>query len=217
MRARMKSVSKLREEYSRTRLEENEAAVDPLQQFRLWFDQAVAAEIKEPNAMTVATVSRDGRPSARMMLLKGFEDGRFVFYTNLASRKGRELESYPYAALVFFWSELERQVRIDGDVTRLSAAEANAYFASRPRGSQLGAWSSSQSQVVAGRNALEESFKAAEARFAGRAVERPPEWGGFALVPVHYEFWQGRPNRLHDRLLYTRETSGAWRLARLSP
>jgi pyridoxamine 5'-phosphate oxidase len=213
----MKSVYELREEYSRARLDEQQAHPDPFQQFQLWFDQAVAAETREPNAMAVATVGQDGRPSVRMMLLKGFEDGRFVFYTNRESRKGLELASRPHAALVFFWSELERQVRIEGEVAPVSEDAADAYFRIRPRGSQLGAWASAQSAVLPSREVLERKLAEAERRFDGRDVERPPYWGGFALTPRRIEFWQGRPDRLHDRLAYTRDSKGVWKRERLSP
>jgi len=213
----MKSVADLRQEYSRARLDEHDALADPVAQFKLWFDQAVLAEAREPNAMTVATVGGDGRPSARMMLLKGFEAGQFVFYTNRESRKGHELALNPHVALVFYWSELERQVRVEGDVTPLGDAEADVFFRIRPRGSQLGAWASAQSTVLEGRHELERRLAEAERRFGGGEVTRPPYWGGFGLTPAMLEFWQGRPSRLHDRLRYTRAADGSWRRERLSP
>lgn len=213
----MKSISQLREEYSQSRLEEAQAHPDPIEQFSLWFDEAVQAQARVPNAMTLATVGADCRPSARVVLLKGVEEGCFVFYTNFDSRKGHELASSPYAALVFFWAELERQVRIEGNVHRVSDADADAYFRSRPRGSQLGSWASAQSERVASRHALEAKFAAAESRFANADVERPPHWGGFALCPQTCEFWQGRPNRLHDRIVYGRDANDGWRCERLAP
>lgn len=213
----MKSVADLRQEYSRAHLDERDALADPVAQFKLWFDQAVHAQAREPNAMTVATVGADGRPSARMMLLKGFETGQFVFYTNRESRKGRELEHSRHVALVFYWSELERQVRVEGDVAPVSDAEADEYFRIRPRGSQLGAWASAQSRVLASREELERKVADIERRFGEGEVARPPYWGGFALTPVMVEFWQGRPSRLHDRLRYTRAADGSWRRERLSP
>ncbi len=213
----MKTVAQLRAEYARARLDEKDVAADPLDQFRKWFDEAVAAEAREPNAMAVATVGAGGRPAVRMVLLKGFEGGRFVFYTNRESRKGQELAAHPAASLLFWWPELERQVRIEGAIAPVGDAESDAYFATRPRGSQLGAWASDQSRPIPSREVLERRLAEAEARFAGRPVERPPYWGGYAVLPAAYEFWQGRPSRLHDRILYTRAAGGSWQLGRLSP
>ena len=197
-------------------LSEPAAATDPVEQFRAWMSAALAAELILPNAMVLATADARGRPSARMVLLKGVDDEGFTFFTNYASRKGRELEENPHAALVFHWAELERQVRITGRVARISPRESDAYWRSRPRTSQLGAWASRQSEVIAGRAALDRSLSQAAERFRDAEVPRPPTWGGYVLDPEEIEFWQGRLNRLHDRLLYRRH-SGAWTLVRLAP
>lgn len=189
---------------------------DPIRQFGRWFEAALEADLHEPNAMVVATVSPEGRPSARVVLLKGFDERGFVFYTNYEGRKGRELEKNPACALLFYWGELERQVRVEGRAARLSAEESDAYFRSRPRGSHLGAWASRQSEPVASRGELENRRDEIEARYRGREVPRPPFWGGFRVEPASVEFWQGREDRLHDRLLYTRGTDG-WTLTRLQP
>jgi pyridoxamine 5'-phosphate oxidase len=209
-------VARLREEYTRAGLKESDAYPDPIEQFRRWFDEALAADLHEPNAMTLATTS-DGRPSARVVLLKGFDERGFVFYTSYEGRKSRELEINPYAALVFYWGELERQVRIEGRVSRVSEEESDAYFAGRPRGSQLGAWASEQSRPVRDRGVLEERLRELEAEYEGREVPRPPFWGGYRVEPETIEFWQGRENRLHDRLIYRRSESGGWKRERLQP
>jgi pyridoxamine 5'-phosphate oxidase len=210
-------VARLRQEYTRAGLKESDADPDPIEQFRRWFDEALAADLHEPNAVTVATATPEGRPSARIVLLKGFDERGFVFYTNYEGRKSGELETNPYAALVFYWGELERQVRIEGRVYRVSEEESDAYFAGRPRGSQLGAWVSEQSRPVEGRSALEGRLRALEAEYEGREVPRPPFWGGYRVEPDVIEFWQGRENRLHDRLRYRRSDDEGWRRSRLQP
>jgi pyridoxamine 5'-phosphate oxidase len=190
---------------------------DPIRQFRGWLDEALAAQLTEANAMTLATVGADGRPSARMVLIKGVSEAGFVFYTNYESRKGRELGATPWAALAFYWAELERQVRIEGRVERTSAADSDAYFHSRPLGSQLGAAVSQQSAVIPNRATLEARLRELEARYHDQEVPRPAQWGGFRVVPDAIEFWQGRPNRLHDRLRYRKAADGLWVIERLSP
>ena len=215
------NIAELRIEYRRATLDEGDVAPHPLRQFERWFDEAVKAELPEPNAMTLATAGADGRPSARVVLLKGFDDRGFVFFTNYASRKGRELAARSEAALLFFWPELERQVRIEGAVAKVDAALSEAYFASRPRGARLGALASPQSEPVAGRAALEALFNAFESDYsnAGDDIPRPPHWGGYRLAPDLLEFWQGRPSRLHDRIRYRRDPlhAGGWIIDRLAP
>jgi pyridoxamine 5'-phosphate oxidase len=211
-----REVAALREEYTRTGLAEADVAPDPVVQFRAWFRDALAADLHEPNAMTLATVTPDGRPSARTVLLKGYDERGFVFYTNFEGRKARELETNPLCALLFYWGELERQVRIEGRASRVSGEESDAYFTSRPRGSRLGAWASEQSRPVQGRSVLEERVRALEAEYEGREIPRPPFWGGYRVEPHTIEFWQGRENRLHDRLVYLRN-EGGWKIVRLQP
>jgi pyridoxamine 5'-phosphate oxidase len=212
-----KDVAALRQEYRLKALREDEVATDPLTQFTRWFDEALAAQVPEPNAMTLATVAPDGRPAARIVLLKGFDAEGFDFYTNTESRKGRELAATPYAALVFWWPLLERQVRIEGAVVPVPEALADAYFQTRPRESQLGAWASPQSQTLDDRAVLEQRLADVTARYEGQAVPRPPRWGGYRVVPTCIEFWQGRPGRLHDRLCFQRQDDGPWSLERLAP
>ena len=212
----MDHIARLREEYTRAGLEESDTDPNPIEQFRTWFDEALATNLHEPNAMIVATATPDGRPSARVVLLKGFDERGFVFYTNYEGRKGQELEANPYAALLFYWGELERQVRLEGRVGRIPEEESDAYFAGRPRGSQLGAWASEQSRPIKDRGALEKRLRELEAEYEGREVPRPPFWGGYRVEPESWEFWQHDEHRLHDRELYTR-TGDGWRVERLAP
>ena len=213
----MDHVARLRKEYTRTGLNETDASPDPIAQFRRWFDEALAADLHEPNAMTLASATPYGRPSARVVLLKGFDERGFVFYTNYEGRKGRELENNPQCALVFYWGELERQVRVEGRASRVAEEESERYFGSRPRGSRLGAWVSEQSRPVDSRDALEKRLRGLEAEYEGREVPRPQFWGGYRVEPEVIEFWQGRENRLHDRLVYRRSEGGGWRRERLQP
>jgi pyridoxamine 5'-phosphate oxidase len=206
----------LRREYTRSGLDEAGMPPDPMVQFEAWFENVVEADLHEPNAMTLATTSDDGRPSARTVLLKGYDGRGFVFYTNYEGRKARDLEANPACALLFYWGELERQVRVEGRAGRLPGGESDAYFASRPRGSRLGAWASEQSRPVRDRSVLEERIRALEAEYEDREIPRPPFWGGYRVEPETIEFWQGRENRLHDRISYRRE-EGVWTLERLQP
>ena len=207
----------LRVEYSLGQLDEADVARDPVEQFGRWFSDAREANVAEPNAMTLATVDAAGIPSARIVLLKSFDPRGFAFYTNYDSRKGRDLAENPRAALCFFWQPLERQVRVEGVVERVGREESEAYFNSRPRQAQIGAWVSQQSRPVTSRAELERLKAELQKRFEGKAVPLPEYWGGFRVVPHAIEFWQGRPSRLHDRLLYTRDGKGAWTIQRLSP
>jgi pyridoxamine 5'-phosphate oxidase len=211
-----REVAALREEYTRTGLAEADVAPDPVVQFRAWFKDVLAADLHEPNAMTLATTTPDGRPSARVVLLKGYDERGFVFYTNYEGRKADELEANPMCALLFYWGELERQVRIEGRASRLSSEESDAYFAGRPRGSRLGAWASEQSRPVEDRSVLEERVRVLETEYEGREIPRPPFWGGYRVEPDTIEFWQGRENRLHDRIVYHRSGRG-WKIVRLQP
>ena len=211
------SLAEHRKDYSLAGLLEKDLARDPFRQFEKWFQEAEGAKVIEPNAMTVATATKDGRPSARTALLKGVDGRGFVFFTNYESRKGRELATNPHATLVFPWLALERQVIVEGTVTKASREESEAYFHSRPHASQLGAWVSQQSSIVANRAVLEDGYKAVERKYAGQTVPIPPHWGGFRLSPERVEFWQGRRSRLHDRLRYVREKDGSWSVERLSP
>ncbi|MGE0479065.1 MAG: pyridoxamine 5'-phosphate oxidase [Phycisphaerae bacterium] len=207
----------MRIEYSQRGLSEHELDADPFRQFAAWFDEAVRADLIEPNAAALASATRDGVPSVRMVLLKAVDDRGFVFYTDFNSRKGAELAANPRASACWWWSAMERQVRIAGVVERVSSAESDAYFTQRPRGSQIGANVSAQSAVLASRDDLERRWRAFDAAHAGKPIPRPASWGGFRIVPAEFEFWQGRQSRLHDRLCYRRGTAGAWEVVRLSP
>ena len=211
------SIANLRRNYSLRELNEVDVDPDPCRQFQCWFDEAIAAQLPEPNAMTLATATRDGTPTARVVLLKGLDESGFVFYTNYKSHKGEELAQNPKAAIVFWWAELERQIRIQGQVEKVSSQESEDYFHSRPVGSQLSAWVSQQSQVIPNRAVLEQRLQELTQHYQNQPIPRPPHWGGYRLIPNAIEFWQGRPNRLHDRLLYKRLEDGNWKIERLSP
>jgi len=210
------SIADLRQEYAKHELDRDHVRADPVEQFETWFDEALEAEVKEPNAMTLATTDELGRPAARIVLLKGVEERGFVFYSNYESQKGRQISSNPHAALVFWWEPLERQVRIEGEVEKLPEEESTEYFDSRPHGSQLGAWASPQSRVIDSREVLEKRLELVSVEYSEGEVPRPPHWGGYVVKPRTVEFWQGRPNRLHDRLRYRRDDNG-WTLERLAP
>jgi pyridoxamine 5'-phosphate oxidase len=210
-------ISDLRVSYEADGLRESDVHPNPFKQFEKWFEEAMAAHPDEPNAMALATATKDGVPSARMILLKGFDERGFVFFTNYDSQKGRELEQNPQAALVFYWPELAKQVRVTGEVSQVMKEESEAYFQSRPIGSQLGALASHQSQVIPNREVLERRLEELTAEYQNRPIPLPPHWGGYRLSPRAIEFWQGRPNRLHDRLRYTRQANGRWLIERLSP
>ena len=210
-------LASIRKEYSLQSLEINQVAKDPFLQFSQWLKEAVEAEVLEVNAMCLSTVSKDGFPNSRVVLLKELDEG-FVFFTNYESAKGKELESNPKASLTFFWAEIERQVRIVGTVSKVSAEESDAYFLSRPYGSQLGAWASPQSQEIVSRDVIETNQKDLERKFTELAIIRPPHWGGYRLVPHRVEFWQGRPSRLHDRICYEKVLGySSWKVVRLAP
>jgi pyridoxamine 5'-phosphate oxidase len=207
----------LRIDYGRGQLLENEVAADPMTQFGRWFDEAVAAKLPEPNAMTLATADSTGFPSARIVLLKGFDHAGFTFFTNYESRKGQELAANPRAALCFYWQPMERQVRVEGSVERVSREESETYFRTRPQSAQVGAWASRQSRVIPDRTLLEAAEQQLQQQYADKVVPLPEFWGGYRVVPSAVEFWLGRPSRLHDRIRYTRESGGTWHIERLSP
>ena len=207
----------LRSNYALSGLNETDLLETPFQQFQLWLEQAIAAELPEPNAMTLATLSAQGKPIARMVLLKGLDEKGFVFYTNYDSAKGKQLTETDSAALVFWWAGLERQVRVEGTVEKVSSTESDAYFQSRPKASQLGAWASPQSQAIENRDILEKRLAQLEEKYATEKVPRPPHWGGFRVIPSAIEFWQGRPSRLHDRIRYELDEKGDWFYQRLAP
>ena len=207
----------LRKEYRLAALDELHAGPDPIFQFKKWFQEAMEAELLEPYAMTLSTVNKENRPSARVVLLRDLSTQGFTFFTNYLSRKGHDIAENPFAALNFFWPDLERQVRIEGKIVTLNNADSDAYFASRPRGSQLGAWSSPQSEVIASRELLEQNVEQFTQQFEGKEVVRPAHWGGYCLIPDYFEFWQGRESRLHDRICYTLDQNEGWDRCRLAP
>lgn len=211
-------IADLRKEYTQSELDESSVLSQPIEQFERWFQEALSAELPEPNAMHLSTADAEGRPSGRMVLIKGIEAGGILFFTNYESRKGQQLAANPYAALTFFWPELERQVRIEGRVEKTSAERSEAYFRTRPKGSRIGAWSSPQSKVIAGRRELEQHLNQYHDQFADKDdIPLPSFWGGYLLQPSRFEFWQGRPNRLHDRIEYLEQPNGAWQIQRLAP
>ncbi len=211
------ALSDLRKDYSLAGLLEKDLAKDPFRQFERWFQEAEAAKLPEPNAMVCSLATKEGAPSSRVVLLKGLDGRGFVFYTNYESRKGRELQENPRASLLFPWFPLERQVIVEGAVVKVTREESAAYFHSRPRASQLGAWASNQSSILSGRAPLEEAMKALEKKYADEEIPVPPHWGGYRVIPELVEFWQGRRSRLHDRLRYRRNAEGAWTVERVAP
>lgn len=213
----MDSIAQIRQEYATQVLLEGDLAPDPIQQFSKWWQQVIDSQVTEPNAMTLATASADGMPTARVVLLKGFDEEGFVFYTNYNSYKGLQLSENPRACLVFYWKELERQVRIIGLVEKVPEEESDVYFQSRPVGSRIGAWVSPQSQVIGNRAWLDDTYNQRKEELEKGDIQRPPHWGGYKVMPVVVEFWQGRPSRLHDRLQYTLQEGGAWHIERLAP
>lgn len=213
----MHALSELRSEYSKASLDVSSVSIDPIIQFEKWFHEAMEARVLEPNAMNLSTINEDNRPSSRIVLLKGIEQNRFLFFTNYQSTKGKELDKNPACALTFFWPELERQVRIEGTATRVDEKRSEAYFQSRPRGSQIGAWTSPQSSLIESRGILEARAKQMEEKFKGvEVLPKPNQWGGFQVDPMIIEFWQGRPNRLHDRIQFAR-IDNRWTIHRLAP
>lgn len=211
------NIADIRKEYQKASLDEHQAPASPFHLFDTWFNDALRAEVHEPNAMCLSTLGDGKHPDSRIVLLKGVSQDGFEFYTNYHSHKGQALMANPFCSLNFFWPELERQVRISGEAVKLSSEESDAYFSSRPRGSQVGAWVSHQSEVLESRDQLEKQLAETEKNFEGKEIIRPPHWGGYRVMPSKIEFWQGRPNRLHDRLLYELVDAKAWNLVRLSP
>lgn len=212
-----KKISEIREEYREDGIVKSDLFDDPIDQFNQWMKEALDAGIEQPNAMTLATSTREGRPSARIVLLKEVTNQGFIFFTNYSSQKSRELEANPYAALVFLWLPVSRQIRVEGSVQRVSGDLSDEYFSTRPRGSQIGAWASNQSSFAESRDAIEASFSKLEDTYRGEEIPRPPNWGGYVLQPERIEFWQGRPSRLHDRILYRKDDTGEWEKVRLFP
>lgn len=212
-----KPIADIRIDYKRHSLSESDVQANPVRQFDQWWNEAISSQIDEVNAMTLATASSDGLPAARIVLLKGYDDAGFVFFTNYQSFKGQQLEENPRACLVFFWKELERQVRITGLIEKVSAEESDLYFSSRPESSRIGAWASPQSQVIEDRSILEKNEAELTKAFAGKPIPRPLHWGGYRVKPVNIEFWQGRPSRLHDRIQYSLGDNGHWIIERLAP
>ena len=211
-------IADLRRDYAMHSLSEKEVAANPFTQFTHWWKQATEADIDEVNAMTLATISESGYPESRIVLLKGYDEKGFVFFTNYDSAKGNQLAAHPQCSLLLFWKELERQVRISGVATPIAATESDTYYHSRPVGSQIGAWASPQSKVVASKEWLEENFAQVEKKYQGQSpIPRPPHWGGYRVEPIRIEFWQGRPSRMHDRICYTRENVNNWKIERLAP
>lgn len=212
----MNNIADIRKDYMLQTLEERDVHSNAFEQFTKWWSEALVSQIEEVNAMTLATATSTGKPSARIVLLKGYDESGFVFFTNYNSQKGKELEENPFASLVFFWKELERQVTIDGTVEKTTPGESDLYFHSRPVESRIGAWASPQSQVISSRQVIEENLAELQKSFAGKEVERPPHWGGYVVKPIRIEFWQGRPGRLHDRIQYSRQDN-SWKIERLAP
>ncbi|MEZ5016871.1 MAG: pyridoxamine 5'-phosphate oxidase [Flavipsychrobacter sp.] len=210
------NIANIRTEYQLASLDDHSVGDNPISFFNKWFNEALDAQVSEVNAMTIATVDADNRPHARIVLLKGITDNNFVFFTNYNSAKGQDIENNPNAALVFFWHELERQVRIEGRIEKISDKENDEYFFSRPEGSQIGAWSSPQSSIIEGRDILDENYKLYQEKF-GNKIPRPEHWGGYKIIPTHIEFWQGRSNRMHDRILFSLNEENEWQKNRLAP
>lgn len=210
-------IGQLRKEYSLHSLTETGVAALPLDQFTQWWNQAIQSDIEEVNAMALSTINKEGRPESRIVLLKGYSEKGFVFFTNYESNKGDQLQQHAHCSLLFFWKELERQVRINGRAEKISTQESDAYFNSRPEGSKIGAWASPQSLVVESQEWLHENFERIKARYNNNTISRPPHWGGFAVRPDSMEFWQGRPSRMHDRIRYSLQQDGGWKIERLAP